>query len=178
MRENTGSEVLAVEQVVGSLKDSKSGKTDFVLLTNVAHIEKLLVVEHEELSLAVEVGGSSDRDEGPDDSFFHHKHTEHAGSETESKSIGASSDIDIVPVLTLGNVHPVLLDGGLVVIDSSLKNVLGEEAHAEVNGRLVFGWDTSVMLVERVEVILRLCVCFSSDDKRHSSLLINFIIIK
>ena len=41
----------------------------------------------------------------------------------------------------------------------------------------MLGWDTSVMLVERVEVIFGLCVSFSSDDKRHSSLLINFIII-
>lgn len=125
-------------------------------------------MENVELSLTIKVGCSEYWREWPPDKLFKHKHATHARTKRKSSSIAASPNIDIVAVLALGYIHPVLLDWGLVVVDSSVEHEFGEESHPQVNGCLVFSRDTTVMLVKLVEIVFSLCVSLCSDNQRHS----------
>ena len=163
------SEVLAVKQGVGAFEDGESGEAGLVLLANIAHIEQLLVMEDEELSLPVKISGSANRCERPPDEFLQHEHASHAGDETESSSVASSANVYIVAILTLRNVHPVLLDWRLVVVDLTVQDVLGEETHTEVDHGLVLSWDTAMVLVKLLEIVGGLCIGLCSHNQRHCS---------
>jgi len=86
-------------------------------------------VENVELSLTIDVGCSEYWGEWPPDKLFKHKHATHARKKCKSCSITGSPNVDIVSVLALGYIHPVFLDWGLVVVDSSVEHEFGEESH-------------------------------------------------
>ena len=49
------SEILDIKQLIAAFEHGKSCESDLVLLSNVAHVKELLVVEDIELSLSVQV---------------------------------------------------------------------------------------------------------------------------
>ena len=158
------SEVLTIQEVIAAAKDGKSSEAHFVLLTHIAHIEELLVVEDEELSLAIDVRCCEDRGEGPPNEFFDHHHTAHARDESEGKCVGCSSHIHIVAVLSLSHIHPIFLNGRLVVIHTAVEYKFGEEAHTEINGCLMLSRNSTMEFVEIVEVISGNSVCSCSNN--------------
>ena len=162
------SEVFTVQEVIAATKDGKPGEAHFVLLTHIAHIEELLVMEDKELSLSVQVCCQGDRCKWPPDELFEHEHATHAGNKAQSARIGGRPHVDIVAVLAFGHVHPVLLDGRLVVIDATIENILREETHAKVDCGLVLSWDAPMVLVEHIKVVFSLCIALASHNNRHS----------
>ena len=166
MREflSCSSEVLTIQEGIAAAEDSKPGEAHFILLSHIAHIEELLVVEDEELSLTVDVGGGENWREGPPDEFFDHHHASHASDQPEGKSVGCRSHIHIIAILSFSYIHPVLLDRRLVVVHTAVKHKFGEEAHAEVDGCLMLGRYPPVILVEIVEVIRGLSVGFRPNN--------------
>ena len=121
-------------------------------------------MEDEELPLAIDVGCSENRREGPPNEFFDHHHTAHASDKTEGKCVASSSHIHIIAVLSLSYIHPILLDGSFVVVYAAVKYKFGEEAHSEVNGCLMLSRYSTIKFVEIVEVICGLCVSFCSNN--------------
>ena len=132
-------------------------------------------MEDEELPLPVKVSCGSYGSEWPPDKLLDHEHAGHAGNESECSSVGSGTDVNIVAVLALGYIHPVLLDWRLVVVHASIKHVLGEVAHAEIDGGLMLSGDASVMLVKLIEVVSGLRVGLCSYNQRHY--LVSYLII-
>lgn len=85
------SEILTIEKIIATFEHSQSSEAYFVLLSHIAHVEKLLVVEHEQLSLSVEIGAYENWEEGPPDELFEHEHATHACKKSESTGIASSS---------------------------------------------------------------------------------------
>lgn len=154
MRSSRVSEVFSVQKFVAVSEHDIASIADLVLLSHIAHIEQLLVVEGKKLSGSVHVHGEGNRGHGPPNHFLDHSHAHNASSEASSGSISGRSNLHIVEVFTLSNIHPVLLNSGLVVSDSAVQDVLGEEVHSEVDCHLVVWWDASVIFVKLVEVVL------------------------
>ena len=162
------SEVLTIQEVIAAAKDGKSSEAHFVLLTHIAHIEELLVVEDEQLPLPVEVRGQCDRGEGPPDELFEHVHATHARDQAKCRRVSPRSHVDVVAVLAFGHIHPVFLHRGPIVVNATVEHVLREEAHAKVDSCLVLGRNPPMLLVQAVEVVLSYGICLASYDQRHS----------
>ena len=124
------SEVFSVQKFVAVSKHDIASIAHLILFTDIAHIEQLLVVEGKQLSGSVHVHREGNWCHGPPNHFLDHGHTDNASSEACSGSISGRSNLNIVEVLTLSNIHPVLLHSSLVVSDSAVQHVLGEVVHS------------------------------------------------
>ena len=158
------SEVFTIEEGIAATQDGKPGEAHFILLPHIAHIEELLVVEDEELSLTIDVGSSENRSEGPPNEFFDHHHAAHTSDQSKGKCVASSSHIHIIAILSFSYIHPVFLNWCLVVVYTAIKYKFGEEAHTEINGCLMLCRDSPMKLVEIVEVICGLCVGFRPNN--------------
>ena len=69
------SKVLSVKDFVADSEHSVPRVANFVLLSDVAHVEKLLVVEDIKLAGAVEVETGKYWGERPNNKLLHHKHS-------------------------------------------------------------------------------------------------------
>lgn len=87
-------------------------------------------MENEQLSGSVHVRESHHRYEGPPHKLLEHEHPHHTGSKSSSETIAHCTDINIIAIFTAGDVRPVLLNRGLVEVDSSIENVFVEVLHA------------------------------------------------
>jgi hypothetical protein len=123
------SEVFSIEEQVASLEDNIASIAEFVLLTNVAHVEELLVVLDKEGTRAVQVSEEEHRGEGPDHEFLDHEHTNNARKVSHSKGISEATHVYIIAILSTCNISPVLLCGALIFTWLSLKDVFVEELH-------------------------------------------------
>jgi len=148
-------------------QDDITREANLVLLTHIAHIEEFFVMVDEKVSTSVQVDHGGNGGNRPPDHFLDHKHSNNCGRKTSSAAISSSSAIDIIPVFALSDVHPVLLDGTLIVSDSAVEHVLGEELHSQVNGHLVVGRDAAMLLVKPVKVVLGVGVLLSAIENRH-----------
>lgn len=81
------SEVFSVDELVAGTEDSVASVSHFILLSNVAHIKELFVVENEELSCSVDVSEHSNGYKRPPDKFLEHEHSSHTSSGTSSKGV-------------------------------------------------------------------------------------------
>ena len=164
----TNSKVFSVEEQVAFAKHCVPGVAQFVLLTNVAHVEVFLVVEVEVRSLFVEPDSGGNRHKWPEDSLLDHRLSNHDGCQTCSQTISHWHDVAVVNVLLASNVSPVSLNGCPVLVGLSLEDVVLEEKHSKVDSSLVVLWDTSVVLVQVVEVILVAGIQLGSQQNCHS----------
>lgn len=124
------------------------------MLSDVAHIEELLVVQDEKTLCSVEIGGSEDWDEGPHHELLDHEHSHNASGIGHSEGVSCSSHIHIVVVLSSCNESPVLLNCGFVLRGFLVKNVLSEESLAEFDGGLMVWRDAAIHSVKLIEVII------------------------
>jgi len=81
------SEILSVQELVAAAENDVAGVTQLVLLTNVAHIEELLVMQDEEGAGAVQVSADKYRGEGPNHELLQHEHADDTGSVAQGKGI-------------------------------------------------------------------------------------------
>ena len=75
----TPSEILSVEEQVHPPQHGVAREAYLVLLSHIAHVKELLVMEDKKLSLPVQVRGKSYRREWPPNELFQHVHAAHAG---------------------------------------------------------------------------------------------------
>ena len=148
-------------------EDNVASEANFVLLTDVAHVEELFVVEDKQVLAAVEVTRNEHGRHWPPHHFLYHEHAEHGCRETSSRAVSHSPHVHIIKVLALGDVHPVLLNWRFEVLDSAVEHVLREELHAEVDGHLVVVGDVPVLLVEGLVVVLCGRVLLCTIQNRH-----------
>jgi len=161
------SEVFPIEELVASLEDNIASIAEFVLLTDVAHVEELLVVLDEEGTRAVQVSEEEHRGERPDHKFLNHEHANYARKVSYSEGICEATHVHIIAILSACNIGPVLLCGALIVTWLSLKDVLVEELHPQGEGGMMILWDASVPLIQVVEVVVRGCLQLGSQQDCH-----------
>lgn len=148
------SEVFSIEEVVALAEHHIAAIAHLVLLADIAHVEELFVVLHEELAGAVQVGADCHREERPEDELLHHVHAEHSGTEAGGEAISEGADVHVVAVLSASDVSPIFLSSCAIVAWASLKNVSCEVLHAKRYGSLMVGGNAPVAAVQVIEIVL------------------------
>ena len=124
------------------------------MFSNVNHVEVLLVVELSLCHGSVEPSGDTHWEEWPHNELLDHDLSDTHGDDTCSGAVSGGVDVAVKDVAASGTESPVSLGWCTILMWLSVQEVVLNEEQSQVDGCLVVLWDSTIVFVKVVKVVL------------------------